>query len=103
MWVIDEMVDGESLVDIINTRHENVKHLPRFPLPESVLAVADLIEVTNTCDYLVLVIPHQFLKHTLDGMSCHVCPGTVAISLIKELTFLDDHIELVSDSNQPGI
>jgi glycerol-3-phosphate dehydrogenase (NAD+) len=98
MWVFDEIVDGESLVDIINTRHENVKYLPGFPLPESIVAISDLTAVTKNSDYLVFVIPHQFLKHTLETMTGHVRPGAVAISLIKGLTFLDDHIELVSDT-----
>ena len=31
MWVFEEMVNGEKLTDIINTRHENVKYLPGKP------------------------------------------------------------------------
>ncbi len=33
MWVFEEIVDGEKLTDIINTRHENVKYLPGKKLP----------------------------------------------------------------------
>ena len=28
MWVFEEMVDGQKLTEIINTKHENVKYLP---------------------------------------------------------------------------
>ena len=28
MWVFEEMVEGQKLTEIINTRHENVKYLP---------------------------------------------------------------------------
>ena len=28
MWVFEEIVNGEKLSDIINTKHENVKYLP---------------------------------------------------------------------------
>jgi glycerol-3-phosphate dehydrogenase (NAD+) len=98
MWVFDEVFEGESLVKIINTRHENAKYLPGFPLPPSILAVSDLVAVTESSDYLVFVVPHQFLKHALDTMFGHVRPGAVGISLIKGLTFLDDRIELVTDT-----
>lgn len=37
MWVFDEQVDGRSLVDIINTEHENVKYLPGVKLPSNVV------------------------------------------------------------------
>jgi glycerol-3-phosphate dehydrogenase (NAD+) len=98
MWVFDELINGESLVHIINTRHENVKYLPGFALPETVVAIADLVEVTESSDHLVFVVPHQFLKHVLNKMAGHVRPNAVAISLIKGLTFFDDRIELVSDT-----
>ena len=37
MWVFEEMIDGEKLSEIINTRHENVKYLPGEKLPENVV------------------------------------------------------------------
>ncbi len=38
MYVYEEMVDGQKLTEIINTKHENVKYLPGFPLPENVVS-----------------------------------------------------------------
>src|SRR5688572_28005934 len=52
MWVFDEVVNGRSLIDIINNDHENPKYLPNFKLPENVLACGDLDE---SCDADVLI------------------------------------------------
>jgi glycerol-3-phosphate dehydrogenase (NAD+) len=103
MWVFDEQVNGESLVNIINAKHENVKYLPGFPLPESIVAIPDVAEVTAKSNLLVFVIPHQFLAGTLKGMIGHVQPGTAAITLIKGVTFLGDRIELVSDTIEKSL
>jgi glycerol-3-phosphate dehydrogenase (NAD+) len=98
MWVFDEVVDGESLVKTINTKHENVKYLPGYPLPESIVAIPDVVDVAEKCNLLVFVIPHQFLDATLKRMIGHIRPNTAAISLIKGITFLGESIELVSDT-----
>lgn len=39
MYVYPEKVGEENLVDIINTRHENVKYLPGKTLPENVVSI----------------------------------------------------------------
>lgn len=98
MWVFDEKINGESLVKIINTMHENIKYLPGYELPESIVAYPSLIDVCKTCNYLVFVVPHQFLNNTLNQMVGHILEGTVGISLIKGVTFLDGEIELVTDT-----
>jgi len=37
MWVFEELVEGEKLSEVINTRHENVKYLPGKLLPDNVV------------------------------------------------------------------
>jgi len=37
MYTFEEMVSGEKLTEIINTRHENVKYLPGYKLPDNVV------------------------------------------------------------------
>lgn len=37
MYVYEEIVDGQKLSEIINTKHENVKYLPGHKLPENVV------------------------------------------------------------------
>lgn len=98
MWVFDEKVHGESLVKIINTAHENVKYLPGYPLPETLVAYPDIHDVLKTCNYLVFVFPHQFLDSTLKDMVGHIREGAVGISLIKGVSFHDGEIELVTDT-----
>ena len=98
MWVFDEKVNGESLVKIINTVHENVKYLPGYRLPESLVAYANVVDVLKTCNYLIFVFPHQFLEETLKDMVGHIREGSVGLSLIKGVTFLDGEIELVPDT-----
>lgn len=68
MWVHDEVVDGRSIVDIINEDHENVKYLPDVTLPENVMAVKDVIEACKDADMLFFVLPHQFLPGTGPGL-----------------------------------
>jgi glycerol-3-phosphate dehydrogenase (NAD+) len=82
MWVFDELVDGQSLVELINTKHENVKYLPGFPLPPSIVAIPDVAAVTEQSDFLVFVVPHQFLGGILKEMNGHVKPNASALSLI---------------------
>lgn len=37
MYVYEEMVDGQKLTEIINTKHENVKYLPGHKIPDNVV------------------------------------------------------------------
>ncbi len=39
MYVYEEMVDGQKLTEIINTKHENVKYLPGHTLPDNVVRI----------------------------------------------------------------
>jgi len=43
MYVYEEMVDGQKLTEIINTKHENVKYLPGCILPDNVVGLCLLI------------------------------------------------------------
>ncbi|XP_076311595.1 glycerol-3-phosphate dehydrogenase [NAD(+)], cytoplasmic-like isoform X2 [Tachypleus tridentatus] len=36
MYVFEEIIDGQKLSEIINTKHENVKYLPGFSIPSNV-------------------------------------------------------------------
>ena len=40
MYTYEEMVNGEKLTEIINTKHENVKYLPGYKLPENIVSVS---------------------------------------------------------------
>ena len=72
MWVFEEMVEGQKLTEIINTKHENVKYLPGKSLPENVVAVPDIVETASDADVLIFVIPHQFVERSLAPLKVRV-------------------------------
>ncbi|XP_016113447.1 glycerol-3-phosphate dehydrogenase [NAD(+)], cytoplasmic-like [Sinocyclocheilus grahami] len=97
MWVYEEMIDGRKLTEIINTEHENVKYLPGHKMPKNVLAVPDVTEASSGADFLIFVIPHQFIGKICDQMKPHVKPGAIGISLIKGIDEGPDGLTLISN------
>lgn len=85
MWVHEELIDGEKLSEIINTRHENVKYLPDVKLPSNLVAVPDIVEACADADLIVFNIPHQFLGRILSQLKGKVNPKARAISCLKGL------------------
>ncbi|ORX93294.1 NAD-dependent glycerol-3-phosphate dehydrogenase [Basidiobolus meristosporus CBS 931.73] len=96
MWVFEEMVDGRKLTEIINNDHENVKYLPGIKLPESIVAVPDLLECVRDATTLIFVVPHQFLKGICKSLLGNIRPDARAISLIKGLDASADGMRLFS-------
>jgi glycerol-3-phosphate dehydrogenase (NAD+) len=96
MWVFEEMIDGEKLSEIINSRHENVKYLPGETLPSNVIAVPDIVESVTNADILIFVLPHQFVKGVCDQIKGHIKPDAFACSLIKGVDATQGGIQLVS-------
>ncbi|CAI4231428.1 unnamed protein product [Auanema sp. JU1783] len=98
MWVFEELVNGEKLSEVINTRHENVKYLPGKILPENVVAVPDLVESCIDSHILIFVVPHQFVKGICNQLVGKIVPGAQAISLIKGVsTEKQGGLKLISD------
>ncbi|KAF0504242.1 NAD-dependent glycerol-3-phosphate dehydrogenase [Gigaspora margarita] len=83
MWVFEEIVEGRNLTELINEKHENVKYLPGFTIPENVKAFSDLSEVVRDATVLVFCIPHQFVPKTCDQLKGKINPKAKAISLVK--------------------
>lgn len=98
MWVHEEFIDGESLVDIINTKHENVKYLPDIKLPSNLIASKDIVEVVKDADLLVFNIPHQFLHNICKQLEGKVDPHVRAISCLKGLEVNSHGCKLLSQS-----
>ena len=48
MWVYEEMVDGKKLTEIINEKHENVKYLKGFTIPDNVVSIQTTSVQTST-------------------------------------------------------
>ena len=98
MYVYEELVGGEKLSEIINTRHENVKYLPGIKLPDNVRAEPDLVTSTRDADVLVFVVPHQFIPGICAKLKGTLRAGAVGVSLIKGLdSRAGGGLELVSE------
>jgi len=94
----EKLEDGSNIVDSINEFHENKKYLPGIPLPENVVAIGNVPESCEGCDYIVIVTPHQFLPGLLKQMIGKIKPNATAISLVKGVTMKGDSISLVTDT-----
>lgn len=97
MWVFEEMVDGRKLTEIINTDHENVKYLPGHKLPPNVLAVPELVDAVKGADFLIFVVPHQFIMRVCDTIKEHIKKDAVGMSLIKGVDEGPDGLKLISE------
>jgi len=96
MWVYEEMIEGKKLTEIINTQHENVKYLAGYKLPENVIAVPDLVEAAKDADFLVFVVPHQFIHGICKQLQGKVKPSAIGVSLIKGVDIGDNGLQLIS-------
>lgn len=83
MYVYEEMVNGKKLTEIINETHENVKYLPGHKLPPNVVAVPDVVEAAKNADFLIFVVPHQFIRTLCASLLGQIKPTAVGLSLIK--------------------
>ena len=83
MWVFEEEVNGRKLTEIINTEHENVKYLPGRILPSNVIAVPDIVEAAADADFLIFVLPHQFIKRACAPLVGKLKNGATGLSLVK--------------------
>ncbi len=98
MWVFEEMVDGQKLTEIINTKHENVKYLPGRKLPDNVIAIPDIVTAAADADILVIVIPHQFIERSMAPLKGKLKPSAQGISLVKGFDIIPTGgIQLISN------
>ena len=98
MWVFEELIGDEKLTKIINTRHENVKYLPGYQLPDNVVAIPDLATAATGATLLIFCIPHQFLPNVLTTIKeAGLGKEAMAVSLIKAIDFNEGSIVLISD------
>jgi len=96
MWVFDEKVNGESLVDIINSKNENVKYLPGVNLPSNLIAERDLQTSVQDADLLIFISPHQFLPRVCDDILPVLKSNAAGLTCIKGMFVKGDDIKLPS-------
>ncbi|CZT99323.1 glycerol-3-phosphate dehydrogenase [Plasmodium falciparum NF54] len=101
MWIRDEFVNGERMVDIINNKHENTKYLKGVPLPHNIVAHSDLASVINDADLLIFIVPCQYLESVLasikESESIKIASHAKAISLTKGFIVKKNQMKLCSN------
>jgi len=102
MWVFEEEVNGRKLTEIINTEHENVKYLPGRTLPSNIIAIPDIVEAAADADFLIFVLPHQFIKRACGPLVGKLKEGATGLSLVKGFAPARrwdkaDHSDLISE------
>ena len=83
LWVFEEQVEGRPLSVQINERHENPKYLAGVHLPDNLRAEPDLLAAARDADYLMVVLPHQFVERTMLTLAGKLKPSVVAVSFAK--------------------
>ena len=67
----------------INSDHENLRYLPGFRLPDSIIASSDLAKVVDQADALAIGVPSHGLREVLGSVSNLVHPEVPIVSLSK--------------------
>ncbi|XP_064595040.1 glycerol-3-phosphate dehydrogenase [NAD(+)], cytoplasmic-like [Liolophura sinensis] len=98
MYMYQEMYNDEKLTEIFNREHENVKYLPGVKVPDSVIAVPDLLETVKDADIFIFVVPHQFVRKLCEEMKGHIKKDAIAVSMIKGFEQAEKGIRLISHS-----
>ncbi|KAF7193064.1 Glycerol-3-phosphate dehydrogenase [NAD(+)] [Pseudocercospora fuligena] len=115
MWVFEEEVQipkdskhydagselckkPQKLTQLINGLHENVKYLPKIPLPMNIVANPDLVKAVDGATILVFNLPHQFIGKICEQIRGKVVPYARGISCIKGLEVTEEGCDLFSDS-----
>lgn len=83
MWVFEEDYEGSPLSQVINEKHENPRYLPGINLGENVIAEPDVEKAVAGATALIFVLPHQFLRKSVEKLKGKVRDDARAISLVK--------------------
>jgi glycerol-3-phosphate dehydrogenase (NAD(P)+) len=74
-----------EVADEIDTLHTNSRYLPGYRLHEALRATADLPEAVRQADVLVMGVPSQGFRGTLEEARPHLRPWIPIVSLAKGL------------------
>lgn len=74
----------------INREHVNGRYLPGVVLPETITATTDAAQTLAGADVVVIAIPSQSARATLEPLRGLLAPGSVAVSLMKGIELSTD-------------
>ena len=91
---------NEDVAHQITTEHVNGRYLPGIELPETVTATTDVAAALDGVDLVVVAIPSQSARATLEPLRDLVPAGAVAVSLMKGVELSTDRrmSEVVAES-----
>jgi len=91
---------NEDVAHQITTEHVNGRYLPGIELPETVTATTDVAAALDGVDLVVVAIPSQSARATLEPLRGLVPAGAVAVSLMKGVELSTDRrmSEVVAES-----
>ncbi len=64
---------------------ENKRRLPSYPLPATLAVTASLADAVSEADAVLLVMPSQHLRVTVEAFAPHLRPGSLLVSAAKGL------------------
>ena len=73
----------EEVVHTINHMHVNTMFLPDIPLPDSIKATSDILEVFNFADNILLVVSAQYTRSVMEQIKPFLKPTTRLILCSK--------------------
>ena len=50
-------------------------------LPENIIAIPDIVTAAKDADFMIIVLPHQFIARSLQPLKGQLKPGVSCISL----------------------
>ncbi|MDH4129760.1 MAG: NAD(P)-dependent glycerol-3-phosphate dehydrogenase, partial [Spirochaetota bacterium] len=74
---------NEAIKESINNNHKNTEFLTDIILPFSVKATTSLQETVKDCNYLISVIPTQFIRSTISKLSSELGDDVIIINGAK--------------------
>jgi len=95
MWVY-----GSDEADGINAAGENRLFLPGVRLPKNIWATPDLAESVKNCKLIIVAIPTQFMRKSLNGFKHMVMDDAVVVSASKgvENESLETPVDIIRES-----
>jgi glycerol-3-phosphate dehydrogenase (NAD(P)+) len=76
---------NDEVVREVNEQHTNLTYLPGFTLPLQLRASADLADAVASAELLIVGVPSQSFRRTLELAKPHVRPWIPVVSLSKGL------------------
>ena len=92
-----------EVADGVNQEHRNPRYFPDQPLPDGLIATANLVEAVADANAVVMAVPSHGFRHVFSEAAPHIDPSVPILSLTKgiEQDTLATMTQVISDVS-PG-